>query len=231
MTGLARRLAFTQLLDSALPIGAFSHSFGLETAVQLGVVKTRADVGAYIRTMLAMSWAPMDVSAVKAAYRYGGALGAWDRVWALDERLHVSRPGFETRDGMLKMGRRLLKLARAMHPGLDWAPIDRAVREGACPGTHPTVHGYIAYRLGVSEEEAGVGYLYACATLAVNTALRLMSIGQTEMQTLLASLLPEIEDAWARVRDAEPDDAYAATPAMDVYAMRHEELYSRLFMS
>ncbi|MCI3923887.1 urease accessory protein UreF [Paenibacillus sp. TRM 82003] len=231
MTALARRLAFTQLLDSALPVGAFSHSFGLETAVQMGVVKTRADVGEYIRTMLAMSWAPMDVSAVKAVYRYGGALGDWDRVWALDERLHCSRPGFETRDGMLKMGRRLLKLARAMHPELSWDGLEQAVRAEACPGTHPTVHGYVAYRLGVPEEEACVGYLYTCATLAVNTALRLMSIGQTEMQTLLAALLPEIEDAWSRVRDVEPDEACACTPAMDVYTMRHEELYSRLFMS
>jgi len=225
------RWAFAQLLDSALPVGAFSHSFGLETAVQEGVVGAKADVAEYIAAMLRHVWAPMDAAAVKAVYRYGARDGDWDRVWALDERLHASRLAAESRDGVLKMGRRLLKLGAAMHPALDWAPLERAVSSGACPGTHPTVHGYAAHLLGVSEDEAAEGYLYACATLAVNTALRLMPIGQTEAQALLASLLPRIGEAWAAVAPIEPEAFYSAAPAMDGYMMRHEGLYSRLFMS
>jgi len=225
------RWAYAQLLDSALPIGAFSHSFGLETAVQAGTIASGREVADYVRAMLHHAWAPMDASAVKAVYRYGGESGDWARVWALDETLHVSRPAAETRDGLLKMGRRLLQLVSAMHPSLDWEPLSRAIRDEACPGTHPTVHGYAAYRLGVSEDEAAEGYLYACVSLAVNTALRLMAIGQTEAQTMLAALLPDIRAAWARVKAEEPESYYAAVPAMDVYMMRHEHLYSRLFMS
>jgi urease accessory protein len=230
LSALSSRLAFTQLLDSALPIGAFSHSFGLETAVQMGTVETKADVGEYVRAMLHHSWAPMDTAVVKAVYRFG-TVGEWARVWALDERQHASRIAFETREGILKMGRRLHKLGAVMHPDLPWGPLEEALRHELCPGTHPMVHGYAAFHLGISEDEAAEGYLYTSAALAVNTALRLMSIGQTEAQALLASLLLDIGEAWRRVKDAAPEDYYAAAPAMDVYMMRHEELYSRLFMS
>jgi len=223
--------AYVQMLDSAFPVGGFSHSFGLETAVQRGCVRTREDVRAWIRAMLRQVWAPADAAAIKAVYRYGGLAGDWDRVWALDRRLHASRLARETREGVLKMGRRLLRLAQAMHPALELAPLVRAVDRGACPGTHPLVHGYVAYRLGVPEDDAAEGYLYACAALAAGTALRLLPMGQTDAQALLASLLPEIAEAWRRVRELDPESFHSSAPAAELYMMRHEQLYSRLFMS
>ena len=122
-------------------------------------------------------------------------------------------------------------LARAMHPALPLEPLIRAVQTGACPGTHPTVHGYVASRLGVTEDEAAEGYLYTCTSLAVGAALRLMAIGQTEAQAVIASLLPELSAAWERVKELDPESFYSATPASELYMMGHEQLYSRLFMS
>ncbi|WP_199622197.1 urease accessory protein UreF [Paenibacillus alkalitolerans] len=223
-------LAYTQLLDSALPVGAFAHSFGLETAAQLGTVRTTEDVASWVRGMLRHVWAPTDALAVKAVYEFGPA-GDWRRVWEVDEWQHVSRAAMETRDGVMKMGRRLYKLARAMHPALPWGPLERAVREGLCPGTHPTVHGYVAFHLGIPIGQAAEGYLYGCASAAVNASLRLLSIGQTDAQALLAELLRDVAGAWASVAELPPGRFHANAPAAELYMMRHETLYSRLFMS
>ena len=45
-------LAYQQLLDSALPIGGFSHSFGLETLVQEERFTTSAELEAYLHPCL-----------------------------------------------------------------------------------------------------------------------------------------------------------------------------------
>jgi urease accessory protein len=224
------RLQYQPLLDSALPIGAFSHSFGLETLVHDGRIETLDHLERYIRVMLTNAWAPSDCMAIKAVYDFGEQ-DDWEYVWQLDHRLHVQRMARESREGLQKMGRRLLRLGAEMYPALPWQSLQDAIRNGKCPGTYPLVHGWVSYHLAVPMQTATEGYLYNCVLSTINCALRLMSIGQTEGQKLLVRLLPACTNALELVMELRPEDCYTTMPQAELAMMRHESLYSRLFMS
>lgn len=223
-------LALQQLLDSALPIGGFSHSFGLETLVQEGRVRTAGQLERYTTAMMLQSWAPADAMIIKAVYRAAGD-DRWADAWHVERLVHAQRLAVETRTGMEKMGRRLLKLAEAIFPQLDTRELTRAAAAGEALATYPLVYGYLCAALGIPLERAVQGYLYNGIVTSVGSALRLMAIGQTEGQAIIARCVARTPAAWELVQAMEPEDAWSDMPLAELAMIRHETLYSRLFMS
>lgn len=219
-------LAHTQLLDSAFPIGTFSHSFGLETLVQNGDISNATELRSFCETMLWGAWAPCDALAVKAVYVLQP-----DELWEFDQTLHLSRAARETREANRKIGKRLLEMGRALHPQIHWQPLVDAISDGRAIGTFPVVYGWACKGLNVSLERAATGWLYANLSGTINCATRAMRLGQTDAQKIIAALLPQIEPAWRMVEERDPWEFETSVPQLDIAAMRHEGLYSRLFMS
>lgn len=103
-----RRFFLLQVNDALFPIGGYSHSQGLETYIQQGIVHDEKTAADYIRRKLKLNLACTDLLGVRLAYE--SALK--ENVAALDdleEILGASRIPMEQREASRKMGSRFTK--------------------------------------------------------------------------------------------------------------------------
>ena len=219
-------LAHLQLLDSALPVGVFAQSFGLESAVQAERVHDETTLRSWLETLLFNSWAPCDMMPIVALYRGD----EWGNLWNLERLIFASRSARESRHAQQKIGRRWLNLAREIAPDADWQTLQTAQKRGV-PLSPALVYGWTCHHLSVTRDDALAGFLYGNIVSSVNNAVRLLLIGQTRGQVIVAQMLPLIERARAEFAAQDPLDFWTNVPMAESDAMNHEILYSRLFMS
>jgi len=265
MSNTSAWLSYIQLLDSAFPIGSFSHSFGLETYVQKGRINDLRQLEQYMNAQLEASIIPLDALSIQAVYRcldehskkgdpeYGvtgkdAVLNAADskarcllpmahgdrccqQLLRIDGLCHTQRTARESREGMHKMGRRLLKLGKSLYPEAQLEQLEQLLEEGRGYGSYPIVYAWITWNLHIEEEQAILGYLYTSLQMSINCALRLMSLGQTDGQLLVRKVVKAAEAAWQRFKLQGFTEPFSYAVVNDVLAMQHETLYSRLFMS
>jgi urease accessory protein len=217
---------FLQLCDSAFPSGAFSHSFGLETAIVEGRVHDAATTRAWLLDYLGDTLATQDARAIALVI-------AGDDVHALDAWLAAGIFAPEVRDANRRLARATLDAYATM--GLDDADA-RAYRDaigrGDAHGIHALAVG-LGYRaIGANARDAACAYLCAAAAALAAVAARAVPLGQRDVGALLWTLREPIE-AWAddAATAHTPDDLTASAIACEIDAMRHGSLNGRLFAS
>ena len=80
-------------------------------------------------------------------------------------------------------------------------------------------------------EDALTAFLHAVAANLVSAGVRLVPLGQTDGQRVLASLEPVIATTASRALVTALDDIGGAAFRADIASMRHERQYTRLFRS
>lgn len=215
-------------LSPAYPVGAFSYSHGVETAVEEGFIKDRASLVAWQESVLERGTGLVDGALFAAAWRAVDRAD-WPAFDAIAERAAAWRATSEMALESRQQGGSFLSITRAAwpHPDLDTGH-ERTGGELALP----VAVALAAAAHGIALESALAGYLHAFAANLISAAVRTVPLGQTDGQRALAALEPAVRrTAVAALAAASLDEIGTATPLLDWCSLRHETQYTRLFRS
>jgi urease accessory protein len=167
---------------------------------------------------------------VALAYR-ATAAAEWTQLERLDQLLTAMKHARELREASERIGQGLLRLARQVWPGPAIEHLEALRRQQKVVGHHAVVLGVLGQSLGLTERVTveAAGYQWLSGMIAA--ALRLLPLGQTMGQGLLARLLTHLPAIADNIAHQGWPEVASAAPEFDIRAMQHEALYSRLFQS
>jgi urease accessory protein len=220
-------LALLQLLrlaSPALPIGAYSYSQGLESAIEHGWVHDAASAGAWLADSLDGPLARYEWPMLAAALAAAEADDATSLAELNIEWL-ASRESAELRAETEQTGYSLKQLLLAL-PETS-APL-QACLQGLHPLGLPVAYAVAATVLGVKPEQALSAYAWSWLENQIMVLMKALPLGQTAGQQLFSALLPRLSEVLQSL-PAQPLSGFA--PGLAWLSMRHETQYSRLFRS
>ena len=214
-------------LSPAFPVGAFSYSSGIEWAVESGDIADAASLRDWLSAMLSQGSGFCDAVFLAHAHR---AASSHDAA-ALRQIAELSAAFVPSRERQLEttaQGRAFIEIARAAWncDGLDdmIAHCDGAI-------VYPVAVGVVSAAHAIPLAPTMHGFLHAVVSNWISAGARLVPLGQTGSQRVLALLEPVVAATASRALAASLDDLGSATFRADLASLRHETQYTRLFRS
>jgi len=241
-TGPATLHALLLLADSALPLGSFAFSSGLESYLahhkpSPPSASQLSSFNIFLRLSLS-TLASTALPYVLAGYRSPLAIET------LDNDFDASTPCIVARRASIAQGRALLAVwdrsFKASYTGTPSIAADALASLSAALRTSDAISAHLAPLWGVVTRvlnlplrEAAYLFLFAHARTVVSAAVRASVMGPYQAQAVLASselqdrIRALVEEGW----DTSVEEAGQSVPVMDLWVGRHEKLYSRIFNS
>ena len=197
-----------QVNDALFPIGGYSHSQGLETYIQRGIVHDADTAREYITHKI-----------------------KWNLAYT--ELLEASRIPMEQREAARKMGSRFAKTIEKLGLSISETGIFREyldARKGKAVN-HCCIYGVFCAEMQISLEEALTHYLYAQTSAIVTNCVKTIPLSQTSGQQLLSGCYGEFDEILKDIMNRSEEDLCLSAPGFDIRGIQHEKLYSRLYMS
>lgn len=229
MNGAQAGSSFLQLMwlaSPALPIGGFSYSECLESAVDKALVATESEAITWLLDQLDLSLVRSELALVAQA------IPAWladdaRRIESLNTWILQTRESAELRAQSEQMGRSLLDWLRNHTTA---TPEQIGLLAGVQP-TYPMAFALAASATGAPVRDCLLAFAFGWAENMVQAAIKSVPLGQSAGQRILSALTAAIPAAVDQALAIDDNSRQAFSPMLAILSAQHESQYSRLFRS
>jgi urease accessory protein len=226
----AALLAAFQLGDSALPIGRFGHSLGLESLLADDPDANEGVIVEIIETIVVESVGPLDGVAVAHAHRAASKddLAALLR---LDRAVTARKLTTASRIASTSCGRGLAALLPVLTEAAVAQKLAGRVIDGTTDGNLPVVEGALAHGVGIDCLTAVLLDLRSAAATLLSVSVRLGRLSVSRSQAALVHLHAPIARAARDALETQLDEMRSVALEAEVASMTHRRRDARLFMT
>jgi len=225
--GLLRLLAW---LSPSFPVGAYAYSHGAEAAVESGRILDRAAATDWIAFVLEFGTGRVDADLFVEAYLAADENNGdkFVQVASMADALKgTAELGLESR----AQGQAFYDAVQGAWPDERLERFGDALKSAAVWPSYATMVAAAAAFAGVGLQAALGAYLHAFSANISSAIVRLVPLGQTDGQKIIAAIEPVVERALVSALERDPNDMGSAAMMVDWMSMKHETQYSRLFRS
>jgi urease accessory protein len=237
-------LRLLQLASSSLPVGAYSYSEGLEFLIQEGKISHAADLYAWLTQGLTSGAVRLELAVMAQVYHIQVDNPQVDlaqvnqgkrqpvlvepdimtQIQTWNQWLSAAKETAELQHQSWQMGGSLQRLFRQLEP-------ESALVDLSAPCNFAIAYIMAAAHWQIPLQAALLGYVQSWASNLIGAGIKLIPLGQTQGQLLLAQLQPHLIQACELSQLATPTIARTCGWGLALASMGHETQYSRLFRS
>ncbi|MDP2355407.1 MAG: urease accessory protein UreF [Beijerinckiaceae bacterium] len=218
-----------QFGDSTFPIGGFSFSCGLESAIQTKLVRCIDTLREFVLTAVEQS-ARGDAIAMLCAHQ-AATLADIDQLLTIDRHVHARKMSEEARTMTTRMGRKFVELNCELIKNDLLAQWRNCIETSATPGCFPVALGITFAVQRLPARTAFVVHQYGVTATILSAALRLLKVSHVDTQKVLYEVNELSEDAFLEASNAHLSDMAGFSPETDILLAYHTKAHVRLFMS
>jgi urease accessory protein len=225
--GLLRLMTW---LSPSFPVGAYAYSHGAEAAVEMGRVKDWQTAAAWVGFVLEFGSGRVDADLFVAAYLAADENNAEKFVHvagSADALKGTAELGLESR----AQGQAFVDAVQGAWPDKKFSRFVQALMDAEVSPAYAVAVAAAAAFAGVGLQAVLGAYLHGFGANMASAIVRLIPLGQTDGQKIIAALEPVVQRAMGHALERDPNDLGSAALSVDWLSMKHETQYSRLFRS